>query len=152
MENKFELTAIDNSIFEVAEAGTRTQLRYSTTADDVTLFNAINGSSENLDDYIDNAVPVEVADVVITNATVREGRTEDGEPDESTPLIDKPCCHFITADGKHLSSLSNGIIKSVKALLEIGFTPTPEHTIVIKFKRVKTKKGLAHTFDLIKRN
>lgn len=152
MENKYEITPVDKSMFEVADADTSAKLRYSTTADDVLLFNAINGSSESLDDYIDNAVPVEISDIVITTATVREGRTDEGEPDENTPLIDKPCCHFMTPDGKHLSSLANGIIRGVKTLLEVGFTPTPEHTIVVKFKRTKAKKGIAHTFDLVKRN
>ena len=144
MENNFNLVTIENDVFAVDENKTAPTLRYSTTTDDVKLFNALNVGSEPVSDYI--GLEVEITDIVITSAEV----AADPNDDESE-IVSKPCAHFNTTDGKHLATLSNGIIKACKNLLSVGFAPTPESPIVIKFKSIKTKKGIAHSFDLIKR-
>lgn len=145
MENKnFELVTLENDIFAVDETMTAGALRYSTTADDVKLFNAMNGGSEPVADYIGQEV--EITDIVITSAEVAADPNDD-----DSEIVSKPCVHFNTTDGKHLATLSNGIIKACKNLLSVGFAPTPESPIVIKFKQIKTKKGIAHSFDLVRR-
>lgn len=145
MENKnFELVTLENDIFAVDETKTAGVLRYSTTADDVKLFNAMNGGSEPVADYIGQEV--EITDIVITSAEVAADPNDD-----DSEIVSKPCVHFNTTDGKHLATLSNGIIKACKNLLSVGFAPTPESPIVIKFKQIKTKKGIAHSFDLVRR-
>lgn len=145
MENKnFELVTLENDIFAVDETMSAGALRYSTTADDVKLFNAMNGGSEPVADYIGQEV--EITDIVITSAEVAADPNDD-----DSEIVSKPCVHFNTTDGKHLATLSNGIIKACKNLLSVGFAPTPESPIVIKFKQIKTKKGIAHSFDLVRR-
>lgn len=144
MENNFNLVTIEKDVFTVDESCTANPVRYSTTTDDVKTFNSINGGSEPVADYIDN--DIEVSDIVITSAEV----AADPNDDESE-TVSKPCAHFICTNGKHLATLSNGIIKACKNLLSVGFAPTPENPITIHFKTIKTKKGTAHTFDLVKR-
>lgn len=144
MENNFNLVPIENDVFSVDETMTAGVLRYSTTADDVKLFNAMNGGSEPVADYIGQEV--EISDIVITSAEVAADPNDD-----DSEIVSKPCVHFNTTDGKHLATLSNGIIKACKNLLSVGFAPTPESPITIKFKQIKTKKGIAHSFDLVKR-
>ena len=144
MENNFNLVPIENDVFSVDETMTAGVLRYSTTADDVKLFNAMNGGSEPVADYIGQEV--EITDIVITSAEVAADPNDD-----DSEIVSKPCVHFSTTDGKHLATLSNGIIKACKNLLSVGFAPTPESPITIKFKQIKTKKGIAHSFDLVKR-
>ena len=145
MENKkFEMVTIENDVFSVDENCTANPLRYTTTTDDVKLFNAMNGGSEPVADYIGQDVTI--TDIVITSAEVAADPN-----DETSEIVSKPCVHFNTIDGKHLATLSNGIIKACKNLLSVGFAPTPESPITIKFKQIKTKKGLAHSFDLVSR-
>ena len=132
--------------FEIGEAGSGAKIRTTTTTDDVTLFNAINGSAEKVEDYLGSEVTV--TDIVVTSADVLKD-INDTDPDgekESRPVI-----HFFTVDGKHISSISNGIRRAAENLLTVGFNPTKEAPIVIRFKEVKTKKGIAHSFDLISR-
>ena len=144
---KHQLTQVhvDSNIFKTVGEGDGDKVRYTTTFDDVSLFNAVSGSSEAVKDYLDNEI--EVTDIVVTSADVHEDVNDD-----DSPIVSKPCVHFYTADGKHMTTLSNGIIRNVKDLIGCGFAPTPEHTIVIRFKTIQTKKGIAHTFDLVKRN
>lgn len=146
-EQKMELATVevDSSIFKVSAEGESAAVRYTTTFDDVDLFNAVNGGSEAVKDYIGQEI--EVSDIIITSADVHEDVN-----DEDSPVVSKPCVHFYTSDGKHLTTLSNGIIKSAKTLISCGFAPSKEHTVVIKFKTIGTKRGTAHTFDLVKRN
>lgn len=139
---KLEPRKIETGIFEVAEQGS-SMLRYATDAeDDIMLFNSVNGGSETVADYLDQVL--EVCDIVITSAEVHEDR----EDDES-PIVSKPCSHFYTTDGKHIASISNGVNRSVKMLLSCGLEPSKDKPIKIKFHETKTKKGTAHTFDLV---
>lgn len=143
---KHQLTQVhvDTNIFKIVSEGEGDRVRYTTTFDDVALFNAVSGSSEAVRDYLDKEV--EVSNIVVTSADVHEVVNDD------SPIVSKPCVHFYTPDGGHMATLSNGIIKNIKDLIGCGFAPSPEHTIVIRFKTIQTKKGIAHTFDLVKRN
>lgn len=132
--------------FEIGEAGSGAKIRTTTTTDDVTLFNAINGSAEKVEDYLGSEVTV--TDIVVTSADVLKD-INDTDPDGEKE--NRPVIHFFTADGKHISSISNGIRRAAENLLTVGFNPTKESPIVIRFKEVKTKKGTAHSFDLISR-
>ena len=145
--SKHQLTQVhvDTNIFKTVSEGGGDRVRFTTTFDDVALFNAVSGSSEAVKDYLDKEV--EISNLVVTSADVHEDVNDD-----DSPIVSKPCVHFYTPDGGHMTTLSNGIIKNVKDLIGCGFAPSPEHTIVIKFKTIQTKKGIAHTFDLVKRN
>ena len=144
METNFNLIKIENDVFAIDESCAAPALRYTTTTDDVKLFNVLNGGSEPVSDYIDT--DVEVTDIIIASAEVAADPNDD-----DSETVSKPCAHFITSNGKHLASLSNGVIKACKNLLSVGFAPTPETPITIHFKTIKTKRGTAHTFDLVKR-
>lgn len=118
-------------------------LRYSTTSDTVKLFNAVNSVSESVKDNMDTDITV--TDIVITKADVPSDIN-----DEDSDRVSKPVIHFYTADGKHISSLSNGIVRATRNLLSCGLYPTPEMPVTIKFRTVNTKKGTAHSFDVVK--
>ena len=133
--------------FKTVEVGTGATIRTTTTTDDVTLFNAINGSAEKVEDYLGKEVSV--ADIVVSSADVLKD-INDPDPDNGEKE-NKPVVHFFTSDGVHISSISNGIARATKNLLSVGFTPSKESPIVIKFKEIKTKRGTAHSFDLISR-
>lgn len=132
--------------FEVSAAGTGPKIRTTTTSDDVTLFNAINSSAEKVEDYLDQTV--EVASIVVTSADILID-INDTDPDGEKE--NKPVVHFFTTDGKHISSISNGIKRATENLLSVGFGPSEGAPIKITFKEVKTKKGTAHSFDLVSR-
>lgn len=129
--------------FAVLPAGDGVPVRLSTTVDNVKLFNAVNGTSENLDNYI-GGDPVEVSDIIVTSVDINSDMN-----DEDSEIVNKAVVHFLLTDGTHISSLSNGIIRATKNLLSCGFNPSPESPIKIKFKQVKTKRGIAHSFDLV---
>ena len=133
--------------FKTVEVGTGATIRTTTTTDDVTLFNAINGSAEKVDDYLGQEVTV--TDIVVSSADVLKD-INDPDPDNGEKE-NKPVVHFFTSDGVHISSISNGIARATKNLLSVGFNPTKDSPIVIRFKEVKTKRGTAHSFDLVSR-
>ncbi len=135
-----------NNTFAVTSPveGNTNQIRYSTTTDTTDLFNIVTGKSENCKALIGGA-PIEVVAMAITGANVHEVKD-----DEDSPEVNKPVCHFLTSDGKHYSSMSNGICRNAAALLEVGLTPTESTPIKIQFVTVETKKGTAYTFNLIK--
>lgn len=142
-EEKMEVATIDNSVFVVSEAGTAPTIRYTTTDSESRLFNAVNGSADSrIADIL--GTPFDIVDIIISTATVHS------EPNnEDSPKVDKPCVHFFTVDGLHFSSISNGIARSAKNLIGCGLTPTQERPIKIVFKEINTKKGKAHTFDMV---
>lgn len=143
------LTVLSNTqdlskAFATAEAGTGTLIRTTTTTDDVRLFNAVNGSAESIEDYFDK--DVQITDIIVTSADVLKDIDDDPETGERE---NKPVVHFFTTDDRHISSLSKGIARAAKNLLSCGFIPTAEHPFTIRFKTVKTKRGITHSFDLI---
>ena len=133
-----------HEIFAVVECGQGAIVRETTTTDDVTLFNAVNSTGEKVADNLG-------VDIVITNIVVTSADVNSDMNDENSDKVNKPCVNFFTADGKQISSISNGIIRATRALFGVGFTPTAERPITIRFKEQKTKKGTCHTFDLVSR-
>ena len=130
--------------FATTAAGTGAIIRTTTTTDDVVLFNAVNGSAESVEDYLDKEVVIK--DIIVTSADVLTDIDADPDTGERES---KPVVHFFTNDDRHISSISNGIARATKNLLSCGFIPTAERPFTIKFKTVKTKRGTAHSFDLI---
>ena len=141
-EPKLQIMQVEQSIYATVEAGTAPLLRSSTTTDNAKLFNALNGSAEPVKDYLGDEV--DVIDIVITSADVPSIMGDD-----DSERVCKPCVHFFTLEGAHISSISNGIIKATKMLLACGLTPTPDSPIRIRFKEIPTKKGTAHSFDMV---
>lgn len=140
----FKPVEVDHSIFETQKLNEGAKIRYSSTFDDVTLFNALNSSSESIAEHFGE--DIKVLNMVVTTAQVASDFNDDFAEKE-----DKPCVHFFCEDGLHLASVSNGIIRSTENLITCGFMPNPEAPIVIRFKEIKTKRGTAHTFDLVSR-
>lgn len=138
----FQTMTVDQSIYATVEPGTAPLIRSSTTTENVKLFNALNGSSESVKNWLGEEI--DVIAIVITSADVPSIMGDD-----DSERVCKPCVHFFTLDGSHISSISNGIIKATKMLLSCGFLPSEEEPIRIRFKEVETKKGTAHTFDMI---
>ena len=143
--SKLQSAAVDHSIFETKKLNEGEKIRFTTTFDEVTLFNSINSSSESVADHFNENITVE--NIVITTAQVNIDINDDFSEKE-----DKPCVHFFCKDGLHLASVSNGIIRSAEHLIACSIIPSPESPIVIKFKEINTKRGKAHTFDLIARS
>ncbi|MBO4523543.1 MAG: hypothetical protein J5723_02570 [Ruminococcus sp.] len=141
---KLQQNAVDHSIFETKKFNEGEKIRFTTTFDEVTLFNSINSSSESVADHFNEDITVE--NIVITTAQVNMDINDDFSEKE-----DKPCVHFFCKDGLHLASVSNGIIRSAENLITCSIIPSPEAPIVIKFKEITTKKGKAHSFDLVSR-
>ena len=131
--------------FAVTEAGQGAVIRTATNTDDVLLFNAVNGSAEKVEDYFGQ--DIKVTDIVVTSADILKD-INDPDP-ENGERENKPVVHFFTADGKHISSISNGIIRATKNLLSCSFIPSADRPITIRFKEIRTKKGVAHSFDMI---
>lgn len=130
-------------VFEIVEVNeNNTKIRYSTTTETNDLFNALSGKSEPVKNYIGETVSV--VKMVVTANDIDVDRENPG-----AGKVNKPIVHFFTADGKHISTLSNGIIRNVKFMLECGIIPTVENPINIRFDTVETSKGIAHTFDIM---
>jgi hypothetical protein len=131
--------------FAVTDVGQGAVIRTATNTDDVLLFNAVNGSAEKVVDHLGQ--DIKVTDIVVTSADILKD-INDPDP-ENGEKENKPVIHFFTADGKHISSISNGIIRATKNLLSCGFIPSVDNPITIKFKEIRTKNGIAHSFDMI---
>lgn len=141
-ENTLQIMQLNQSVYATVETGTAPLLRHSTTSATNKLFNALNGSAKPVKDYLGK--DVDITDIVITSAEVPSIRE-----DEDSERVSKPCVHFFTLDGEHISSISNGITKATKMLLACGLVPTEDNPITIKFTEVPTKKGIAHSFEMV---
>ena len=137
----FRKEEIDKSSFAVLPPDQGETIRETTTTDTTKLFNAATGTAEPVKSILNKVI--EVTDIVVTSANVHSDKN-----DEDSPMQNRPVVHFYTTDGKHYSSLSNGIVRTTKALLECGLCPTPENPIKVRFKPIDTKKGTAHIFEL----
>lgn len=130
-------------VFETVDVNANNaRIRYSTTTETNDLFNALSGKSEPVKNYIGETVSV--VKMVVTANDIDVDRED---PDKGK--VNKPIVHFFTADNKHISTLSNGIIRNVKFMLECGIIPTVENPLNIRFDTVETPKGTAHTFDIM---
>lgn len=139
---KLQQDTIDHSIFQTMKLNEGAKIRYTTTFDRATLFNSINSNSESVADHFNEDITVE--NIVITTAQVSVDFNDDFADKE-----DKPCVHFFCKGGLHLASVSNGIINSAENLITCAIIPSPDEPIVIRFKEISTKRGKAHSFDLI---
>lgn len=136
------LVKVDNTFATVAPTEEIPLVRFTTTESNSRLFNATNGSADiKIADVIGQSF--DIVDIVITSAVVPVNPNE-----ENSEKVNKPCVHFFTADGIHISSIANGIIRSVKNLIGCGLVPTKENPVKIIFKTTNTKRGIAHTFDM----
>ena len=149
MNENFEVMNMNGNSAEIEKAfetvdvnENNAKIRYSTTTETNDLFNALSGKSEPVKNYIGETVSV--VKMVVTANDIDVDREN---PDKGK--VNKPIVHFFTADGKHISTLSNGIIRNVKFMLECSIIPTVENPINIRFDTVETVKGIAHTFDIM---
>jgi len=126
-------------VFSTDDAYNLPAIRYSTTDDNTVLFNALNSQNEQVSDYIDQEIVVE--DIVITGIDITDKFT--GQD------LNKPVVHFFTDDGRHISSIANGILRTTLGLLKSGICPNAEHPITIRFRSVKVRRGTAHGFDVV---
>lgn len=149
MNENFEVMNMNSNnaeiekVFETVDVNeNNARIRYSTTTETNDLFNALSGKSEPVKNYIGETVSVIKMVVTANDIDVDRENPDMGK-------INKPIVHFFTTDGKHISTLSNGIIRNVKFMLECGIIPTVETPINIRFDIVETPKGTAHTFDIM---
>lgn len=141
---EFNLMEINADNFGNLPAGTGATVRESTTVNNKVLFNACNGSGEPIKGLVDTGEVIAVGDIVVTSTDVPSERDN---PDSEK--VSHPVAHFFTTDGKHYSTLSNGIIRGVKMMFATGMTPTTENPVSLIFKSTPTKKGTAHVLDMV---
>ena len=141
--NNFELVSLPLDSFTVCETGTKPLIRETTTTEETTLFNAVNGGGIPIKNILGEAI--EVTAIVITSAEIPEDAN-----DKSSKIVSKPCVNFFTREGEHYATLSNGVVRATRNLLSCGLTPTEETPVKLKFRTIETAKGIAHTFDLVR--
>lgn len=144
--SKYGIACVNmNDNFAICEAGSGAAVRATTTDSTATLFNAINGSGKKVAEFL--GVPLEIKNIVVGSADV--AKNFDEKDDEDAEKENKPCVHFFTTDGTHISSISNGIVRATKKLFEAGLQPVENAPIKIMFTTVNTRKGTAHSFELV---
>lgn len=117
-------------------------IRYTSTEDENIMYNAINGGAEKIENYIGEVV--EVNNIIVTSANLHTDKD-----DEESPVENRPCINFFTTDGKHISTISNGIVRSVENLYACDMIPTPERPRKIKFVTIDTNKGTSYSIELV---
>lgn len=143
---KYEITTAENKgNFAIVAEGTGAIIRATTSDDNKVLFNAINGQGEKIKDNI--GVELDVVNIVVTSADVAKDFTDRENADAEK--VSKPCVHFFTADGRHISSISSGIVRAVEKLFEADMQPVGGEILRLMFTTVNTKNGTAHSFTLI---
>ena len=144
--DKMELTTVSmTDDFAIVEAGKGAAIRATTTDKTSVLFNAVNGQGQKVKDFI--GVELNVINIVVTSADVAKDFTNKDNPE--TEKVSKPCCHFFTADGIHISSISNGITRAVMKLFECGLQPVDGAPVRMMFTTMETKNGTAHSLTLL---
>ena len=141
---EFKMTTINTDNFKVMPTGSMPVVRETTTPDTATLFNAVNGGSEPIKSVVDTGEPISVVNIVVTSTEINAERDN---PDSE--IVSVPVAHFFTTTGEHYSTLSNGIMRGVKMIFATGIVPTAEKPIELVFKSINTKKGTAHSFDIV---
>lgn len=133
----------DYGIFDVLpESQECEKIRYTTTTDSKRLFNALNSPSKKIRDYIGETF--NVVDIVVTTSTMHEIKD-----DEKSPMVKRPCVHLFTDLGEHISSLSNGICRSILSIIEVGIIPTNDSPLSMKVVTGESKKGTFHSIELV---
>ena len=131
--------------FEVVAAGQGETVRATTTDKTSTLFNALNGQGKKVKDVL--GVELTITNIVVTSADVVKNFAEKDK--ENAEKVSKPCVHFFTDDGQHISSISTGICRATEKLFAAGLTPIEGAPIKLMFTTVETKNGTAHSFMLM---
>lgn len=145
-KQKMELATVSMSDdFAICEAGQGAAVRATTTDKNTVLFNAVNGQGQKVKDFL--GVELEIVNIVVTSADVAKDYAD--KDNENAEKVSKPCVHFFTADGIHISSISNGICRGVMMLFECGMQPVEGSPLHIMFTTIETKNGTAHSFTLI---
>jgi hypothetical protein len=146
--NAQETTAITTQTkgnFEIAAAGQGESVRATTTDRTSTLFNALNGQGKKIKDVL--GVELTITNIVVTSADVVKNFAEKDK--ENAEKVSKPCVHFFTDDGQHISSISTGICRATEKLFAAGLTPIEGAPIKLMFITIETKNGTAHSFMLM---
>lgn len=131
--------------FEIAAAGQGETVRATTTDKTSTLFNALNGQGKKIKDVL--GVELTITNIVVTSADVVKNFAEKDK--ENAEKVSKPCVHFFTDDGQHISSISTGICRATEKLFAAGLTPIEGAPVKLMFTTVETKNGTAHSFMLM---
>ena len=131
--------------FEVVTAGQGETVRATTTDKTSTIFNALNGQGKKIKDVL--GVELTITNIVVTSADVVKNFAEKDK--ENAEKVSKPCVHFFTDDGQHISSISTGICRATEKLFAAGLTPIEGAPIKLMFTTVETKNGTAHSFMLM---
>lgn len=145
VEESTALVCDSKDVFAIVtgEELNRNKIRFATCTDISTLFNAINGVSLKLKDFIGHTI--NVTKIVITSAIVNKDRNDKSENPEKE---ERPCVHLFTDLGEHISTLSTGMCNGIKGIFEIGICPTEEHPLTMKILEVEVPNGRMHTFEL----
>lgn len=131
--------------FEVVTAGQGETVRATTTDKTSTIFNALNGQGRKIKDVL--GVELTITNIVVTSADVVKNFAEKDK--ENAEKVSKPCIHFFTDDGQHISSISTGICRATEKLFAAGLVPIEGSPIKLMFTTVETKNGTAHSFMLM---
>lgn len=131
--------------FDVVAAGQGETVRATTTDKTSTLFNALNGQGKKVKDVL--GIELTVTNIVVTSADVVKNFADKDKDDAEK--VSKPCVHFFTDDGQHISSISTGICRATEKLFAAGLTPVEGSPIKLMFTTVETKNGTAHNFELM---
>ena len=145
-----EITAITTQAnttgnFEITTAGQGETIRATTTDKTSTLFNALNGQGKKVKDVL--GVELTITNIVVTSADVVKNFNEKDK--ENAEKVSKPCIHFFTDDGQHISSISAGICRATEKLFAAGLAPIEGTPVKLMFTTVETKNGTAHSFMLM---
>lgn len=144
-ENTTAVVTANNDSFKVYEVNEEVPpIRETTTNDEKILFNALSSPSQKLKDFIGHELNITA--IVVTNALVKKDINDKSETAERE---NKPCIHFFTDMGEHISTVSNGVTRSVKNLLNVGIIPTAENPLRIRVITSDTKNGTMHSFELV---
>lgn len=139
------ITTQTTTNFEVVAAGQGETVRATTTNKTSTLFNALNGQGRKIKDVL--GVELTITNIVVTSADVVKNFAEKDK--ENAEKVSKPCVHFFTDDGQHISSISTGICRATEKLFAAGLVPIEGAPIKLMFTTVETKNGTAHSFMLM---
>jgi hypothetical protein len=144
-ETTTAVVTANNDSFKVYEVNEEVPpIRETTTNDEKILFNALSSPSQKLKDFLGHELNITA--IVVTNALVKKDINDKSETAERE---NKPCIHFFTDMGEHISTVSNGVSRSVKNLLNVGIIPTVENPLKIRVITSDTKNGTMHSFELV---
>lgn len=142
-----ELTKANNTITLINQISEMTieeaednRLIYAEGMSDVDIYNSIYGSNEKIADHMGDVATV--VSIAIGTAIVNEDMNDD-----TSPKIVKPCVYLNTSEYGVISSVSNGMIRSVKGV--VAMIDFNRQAIKVEFLEKKTKRGISHTIRML---